>query len=149
MAGICFFRKFILDRNSCRTKYPLKQACSLVIKPSLASQSCSRLYAAVTPEMELWKSNGHVRRQTQVRMDTNFYTVSHKLMLKAFQGYTRSLAKKWECRLQIYFSRPSCPHIPPKSHKQKLHLLLLHLPNTGCARKCACWSGVIADKKTE
>lgn len=56
MAGICFFRKFILDRNSCRTKYPRQQACSLVIKPSLASQSCSRLYAAVTPEMELCKS---------------------------------------------------------------------------------------------
>lgn len=68
MAGSCFFRKFILDRNSCRTKYPRQQACSLVIKPSLASHSCSRLYAAVTPEMELCKSTwphqkGHIFTQ--------------------------------------------------------------------------------------
>lgn len=129
MAGICFFRKFILDRNSCRTRYPRQQACSLVIKPSLASQSCSRLYAAVTPEMELWKTIGHVRRHAKMRMDRSFNTVSsrvHKLTLTAFQVYSRSLAKKQEWRLQVLFFKAKVSSHPQKSHQQKTYLLLPH-----------------------
>lgn len=54
IAGTCFFKKFILELNSWRTRYPRQQAWSFVIRFSLASHNCSRLYAAVTPEMVLW-----------------------------------------------------------------------------------------------
>ena len=66
--------------------------------------------------------------------------------------YTRSLAKKEEWRLQVYFSRPSCPHIPQQGVKNEtfdlmLFPLLTHLPNADHPRNCACWSGVILTRR--
>ena len=54
-AGSCSFRKFMRFFWSFLTRYPRQRACSLAIKLSLASHSCSRLYALVTPDTTDWK----------------------------------------------------------------------------------------------